>query len=290
MTTFAICSAKGAPGVTTLAMSFGAVWPSERAVVVAECDPSGGDLAARFSLTTRRGTTTLVLSERHRSDNDLRVGDHAQSLPGGLPVLAGPIGMDAALAVDRELESCALSVLAAPEDIVLDCGRLVSSASGQGQMLSRADLAVVLTNVDVASLAATRAVVERLRLMRRDRPTVLVVVDSLGSRADEAASVLGVPLLGIIPNDGRGAALLRGEPVSTRVSGRAPLLRTSARMVRAALELVSQRADPAADASMDAGSLLETRAHDQASSALGPAEESAIETSSSIDPAQVTAS
>src|ERR1019366_10538581 len=55
VTRLTLCSAKGAPGVTTLACVLGAVWPTHRAVVVAECDPSGGDLAGRFALSTRTG-------------------------------------------------------------------------------------------------------------------------------------------------------------------------------------------------------------------------------------------
>src|SRR5690606_15599641 len=37
---------KGAPGVTTAATALGAVWP--RPVLLAECDPAGGDLAYRL--------------------------------------------------------------------------------------------------------------------------------------------------------------------------------------------------------------------------------------------------
>ena len=46
MALIAIASDKGAPGVTTSALALAAVWP--RPVLLAECDPSGGDLAYRF--------------------------------------------------------------------------------------------------------------------------------------------------------------------------------------------------------------------------------------------------
>ena len=64
MTIVSICSIKGAPGVTTLACLIGATWPVHRCVLVAEADVSGGDLAARFSLSSRRGWTTLSASIR----------------------------------------------------------------------------------------------------------------------------------------------------------------------------------------------------------------------------------
>ena len=64
VTIISVCSAKGSPGVTTLACALGAVWPAERRVMVAECDPSGGDIAARFGLSAKRGMTSLILEAR----------------------------------------------------------------------------------------------------------------------------------------------------------------------------------------------------------------------------------
>src|SRR4051812_43116182 len=40
----ALTSAKGSPGVTSTALALATAWP--RPVVVAECDPSGGDVVA----------------------------------------------------------------------------------------------------------------------------------------------------------------------------------------------------------------------------------------------------
>jgi len=39
----AVAADKGAPGVTTACIALAAVWP--RQVLLAECDPAGGDLA-----------------------------------------------------------------------------------------------------------------------------------------------------------------------------------------------------------------------------------------------------
>ena len=39
----AVAADKGAPGVTTTAVTLAAVWP--RPVLLAECDPAGGDIA-----------------------------------------------------------------------------------------------------------------------------------------------------------------------------------------------------------------------------------------------------
>ena len=42
----ALCSAKGAPGVTTSALALALSWP--RPVILAELDPAGGDVLAGY--------------------------------------------------------------------------------------------------------------------------------------------------------------------------------------------------------------------------------------------------
>ena len=46
MALIAVAADKGAPGVTTTALALAAVWP--RPVLLAECDPAGGDLVYRL--------------------------------------------------------------------------------------------------------------------------------------------------------------------------------------------------------------------------------------------------
>src|SRR5580692_12570056 len=92
MALVAIAADKGAPGVTTAAVVLAAVWP--RPVLLAECDPAGGDLVYRFSadgggrLDPRRGLLSLAVAARHGLRPE-QVRDHAQTLRGGLAVLAG---------------------------------------------------------------------------------------------------------------------------------------------------------------------------------------------------------
>jgi len=92
MALIAIASDKGAPGVTTAALALAAVWP--RPVLLAECDPAGGDLVYRFPaadgghLDPRRGVLSLAVVAR-RGMQPQQVGEHAQKLHGGLDVLVG---------------------------------------------------------------------------------------------------------------------------------------------------------------------------------------------------------
>ena len=64
MALVALASAKGSPGVTTASLVFGALWP--RQVLLAECDPAGGDVAIRMTapagapLGSDRGLVSLA--------------------------------------------------------------------------------------------------------------------------------------------------------------------------------------------------------------------------------------
>ncbi|MEX0428597.1 hypothetical protein AB3X52_13280 [Nocardioides sp. DS6] len=88
----AVASAKGSPGVTTTALLLGGLWP--RMAVVAECDPSGGDVAWRMpgmdgrSLDPQGGLLNLVAAGRKSMDPSL-VLNHSQWIVGGLGVVTG---------------------------------------------------------------------------------------------------------------------------------------------------------------------------------------------------------
>jgi len=63
-----LVAAKGSAGVTTAALTLAAVWPEGRgAPLVVECDPGGGDVAARFGLGVIPGVVSLA-AELERSD------------------------------------------------------------------------------------------------------------------------------------------------------------------------------------------------------------------------------
>lgn len=56
----AIGSLNGSPGVTTTALALAATWPDAPGLTVVECDPSGGDIAARWRLRSRPGLTDVA--------------------------------------------------------------------------------------------------------------------------------------------------------------------------------------------------------------------------------------
>ncbi|MHB8328479.1 MAG: hypothetical protein ACYDD6_02425 [Acidimicrobiales bacterium] len=239
MTAVALLSPKGSPGVTTLACLLGAVWPTDREVVVAECDPSGGDIAARFGLSTEVGMTSFVVARRQTGSSEEPLHhqpewfptEHVQSLPGGLHVLVGPVGGDAAFALDREIGVLAADSFAPGSDVLLDCGRLAPQAPGQQRVLAEVALAVLVVRPDASSVAQARWALERLSDLRGGRPVALVTMGNGPFRSHDIADVLEVELLAAIPRDDAAAALVCGEPGATRALTRSPVVTVARRIV-----------------------------------------------------------
>lgn len=244
MTVVSICSAKGSPGVTTTACAIAAVWPAERGVVVAECDPSGGDLAARFGLSAKRGMTSLMLDARHTNLESIQIRNHLQTLPGGLEVLVGPTGAGASRTVDSQLSGCLERLLEhrsedseALIDLVLDCGRILPGAPGQVAAIAAADHVLVIARPTVDSVASTRWIAERLsRGDAEGASASLVLVGDGPVPSLQAASALGLELIATLPHDRIGSAALRGDSVRPGRLARSVLVSCARSLVRTLFE------------------------------------------------------
>jgi MinD-like ATPase involved in chromosome partitioning or flagellar assembly len=217
VTVVAFCSGKGSPGVSTLSCVAGAVWPHSRRIVVAECDPSGNDLAARFGLSPRLGMTSLVLASRRSPSgrSETLLDAHVQTLPGGLEVLVGPVSHDSSSSLDRELGTLGPAIFPAELDIVVDCGRVLSAARGQHEILKAADHVVVIARPDAAGLAHAQWTLELVRNLTTKNATALAVVGPSPFGVREIESALQASLVGVIPFDHQAAAMAcgsRGKP------------------------------------------------------------------------------
>ncbi len=229
MTVVALCSAKGSPGVTTLACVLGAVWPIELPVVVAECDPAGGDIGRRFDLPGRAGMASFALAAgRGGGVPDLR--PHLQHLPGGLEVLVGPASAEAARAVDAEVDGVS-ALLGLDSDVVIDCGRVQPDAPGQRELLARADVVVVVSGDSSAALGHASDLARRLRASRGDAVVGIAAVAGHSHRRP-ARSGGPVPLAGVVAHDRAAAAVVSGEPGSGRRLARSPLITSAERLRR----------------------------------------------------------
>lgn len=234
----AVVGTKGSPGTTTLALALGAVWP--RPVAVAECDPCGGDIACRFGLPAHPGMASCVLMLRRDwarpTSNPKGLAEHTQELPGGMEVIVGSTAGDSALALDHELAGVAKALCNTAEsgqDLILDCGRFLAGASGQLALLREAEKIVLVAKPEPASLLFAHWMATDICAARQDhRDLVLAVVGDRPLRPAEMAGALSVELLGSIPIDAVGAALIGGKPGRRGALARSALISTATRLAR----------------------------------------------------------
>lgn len=227
MALIVIAADKGAPGVTTTALALAAVWP--RPVLLAECDPSGGDLVYRFpavdgsALDPRRGLLTLAVTAR-RGLQPGQLWEHTQKLSGGLDVLTGVINAEQGAGLGALWGPLGDLFAALPGgDVIADCGRLGPDGP-QYDLLAKAAVVLLVTRPnpgDVIRLrdrAAAVAAAVSARGRRGLTPAVVVIADqrTLRAMAAEVGQTLAqgnVPaaVAGGIADDAKGAELLRGE-------------------------------------------------------------------------------
>jgi hypothetical protein len=227
MALIAIASDKGAPGVTTAALALAAVWP--RPVLLAECDPAGGDLVYRFPavggghLDPRRGVLSLAVMAR-RGIQPQQLWEHTQKLHGGLDVLAGVTNAEQGAGLSLLWGPVGKVLASLPQaDVIADCGRL--GADGPlYDLLAEATTVVLVTRVHVADVIRLRdrsiafAAAAHNRGRRGFGVGVVVVADhkKLRSSLGEVQHVLTqasapAAVLGGIAHDTKGADLLSGE-------------------------------------------------------------------------------
>src|SRR3546814_20157959 len=87
MTVVGVLSVKHAPGATTAAAAIATASATD--AVVVECDPAGGDIAARGHLAVEPGLVSLAAAGRHPPSPPALLG-HSQHLPTRMPVVVAP--------------------------------------------------------------------------------------------------------------------------------------------------------------------------------------------------------
>jgi hypothetical protein len=222
-----VAADKGAPGVTTTALALAAVWP--RPVLLAECDPAGGDLAFRFPaadgerLDPRRGMLSLAVAARHGLQPG-QVWEHTQKLYGGIDVLLGVTNTDQGAGLGMFWGQLGRVLASVPRaDVIADCGRLgadgpvtdLLAEASRVLLLSRAEVGEVIRLRDRA-IALAGAVEKRGR--RGFAADVVVIAGQKSFQAElaEVARALSqarapARVLGGIVSDSRAAGLLRGH-------------------------------------------------------------------------------
>jgi hypothetical protein len=227
----AVAADKGAPGVTTACIALAAVWP--RRVLLAECDPAGGDLACWLpaagggQLDPSRGLLSLAVAAR-RGLGPGQVLEHTQKLSGGLDVLAGVVTAEQGAGLELLWGPAGAALAQVPGlDVIADCGRL--GADGRHyDLLASASAVVLVTRDTLAEVVRLRERIAAVTaaLASRHRPgTPVGVVVVAGHRrfhaalADVRQALGGVAGSGLALGGVAGSGLGEGPGGTSRVIG-----------------------------------------------------------------------
>lgn len=226
MALIVVAADKGAPGVTTTALALASVWPNP--VLLAECDPAGGDLMFRFpaldgrQLDPRRGLLSLAVAGR-RDYQQQQVWPHAQKIQGGLDVLVGVTNAEQGGGLAAMWQPLGVMLAALPgADVIADCGRLGPDGPAY-DLLGEAATVVLVTRPDLGDVIrlrdrATAIVASAQRRGRRGISLgVIVIADPKNLKAAQAEVAhalhqagLPVRLVCGMADDPKAAELLRG--------------------------------------------------------------------------------
>ncbi|MEU7741679.1 hypothetical protein [Nonomuraea sp. NPDC049158] len=213
MALIVLAADKGAPGVTTAATALAAVWP--RPVLLAECDPAGGDLAYRLPaadggvLNPGKGLLTLAATAR-RGLEPAQIHQHTQKIVGGLDVLAGLTHGEQAAGLTWLWGPLGRALAAIPDaDVIADCGRLGGHPQ-IGDLMAQAEQVVLLTRATLDHVAHLR---ERLSITKAHGVAVIADPRNYRSSIDDVRRIVGpsVKFVHGLAHDPKGAELLRGQ-------------------------------------------------------------------------------
>ena len=225
MALIAVAADKGAPGVTTACIALAVVWP--RPVLLAECDPAGGDLACWLPaagggrLDPGRGLLSLAVAGR-RGIGPGQILDHTQKLSGGLDVLAGVVTAEQGAGLEMLWGPAGAALAVLPGlDVIADCGR-IGAEGPHYDLLASASSVVLVTRDTLAEVVRLRervAAVTAALASRHRNPPVRVVVVSGHRRFHVAIGEVGRALgsngagyvLGGLAYDPPSAEALRGK-------------------------------------------------------------------------------
>lgn len=191
MSVVTVVSAKGSPGVTTLALSLAQAW--EGRAIAADLDPVGGDIAllARTpegrALDDSIGLVSLGAALRRGTDLDLE--EHLVPTSMGVDVLLGAAGPAQAQSLGPAWPHLHTPLQRFEGTVIADGGRF-TAGSPVASVLSNSAAAVFVARADVPGIAHLR---ERLVRMQRSAgidegpraPTGVVLVGDARDRHGE---------------------------------------------------------------------------------------------------------
>ena len=187
MALIGVVSAKGSPGVSTLAMELVRRWPRE--VVGIELDPSGGSWALRHDLSWEPGVVSLAATPATMTMET--AAEHGQRVGrSGVAICASPFGDQ--VRASLELIEQRLVSWSDTLDGVLDVGRFDPASLG---VLRRCMVTLVVTRTRVEDVGQLQRLAETLRLGGVDARMVAVGSEQYSPR--EIAREVRLPLVDV---------------------------------------------------------------------------------------------
>ena len=254
MAVFALISPGGSPGVTATALALALSWP--RSVVVAECDPSGGDiLAGLFAghLKAPRGLLGVAF-ETGRGPSAIAAELSSQLVPlddtGSRKFLAGITDPRQALGLSPAWPGIAIALASMDADVIADCGRFDAGAAQPSSVLAEANAVLMVMRPTLRQVAAARPRVDMVSQALGGRGKLgLLLVGDHGLRPVDISRALDVRVVASLPDDpGTARVLSDGEGRRSRLD-RTPLMRSA----KLACQSVAQLARPLPAAELSAG-------------------------------------
>ena len=252
-----IVSGKGAPGATTTVAALAAAWPAP--VVLADCDPAGGDLAPGWlgqwildgALRTDLGVLSYATQTRHATAAEpAALSAHVQAVPPAWHVglLAGLVSPGQHTAVGTAGWTRLTAALAAfktatgrPADALVDLGRY--SAFTPWPLLLAADLVLVAVRPTQRHVLAARPVVADLAERLTSERLGLAVCATTPAGSRETCVALGRDAAVQLPADARAAMVFSDGTDAGTLLRRSPLLRAT-RRAAARLHLTYHHSTP----------------------------------------------
>jgi hypothetical protein len=229
---YALVSAGGSPGVTTAAVALALTWPAP--VIVAECDPSGGDLLAGL-LTGHVPASQGLMEHAIEAGRDSRAAGRslgtqliALDADGTRMVLPGLTDPRQAAGLASAWPAVTSTLLAQEADVLADCGRLDAGPGQPLAVLSGARTVALVVRPTLRQVWAARPRIEILSQLAGGTSRIALLLCGPGTHTPrEVAHALGVPVAAVLPDDARCAALLSDGLGGPRTFTSAALLRSA---------------------------------------------------------------
>jgi hypothetical protein len=209
---YALVSAGGAPGVTTAALALALAWPGP--AIVAECDPSGGDILAGL-------LAGQVPAKRGITEHAIAAGGNEAAATAGLRSFLVPLDEDRtrmvlpgltdprqAAGLAPSWPSVAATLAAQPGDVIADCGRLDAGFAQPQAVLAAARTIALVLRPTLRQVWSARPRVDMLRQLAGGDRLALLLTGPGTHSVREVAHALELPVAAVLPDDARSAALL----------------------------------------------------------------------------------